>query len=199
LNNLGASVNGFASLRVRSFTACVSAIVVLLALSGSSTGQAPYTFDVVPPELVGGPSLNTPKEEPIRLSSRKGKVLIVHFWTFGCINCKRNLPCYARWQKRFEKQDVEIIGIHTPETAEEKVSENVVKRVKELGITYPVLLDQKGENWIRWKQRYWPTVYLIDKRGHARFEWEGELDWKGAGGEEKMARKVEALLKESDK
>ena len=68
--------------------------------------------------------------------------------------------------------------------------------MKSLGITYPVLLDQKGENWIKWQQRYWPTVYLIDKRGHVRYAWEGELGWKGAGGEQKMAQRVEMLLKE---
>lgn len=70
------------------------------------------------------------------------------------------------------------------------------KRVKEVGITYPILLDQAGENWNRWRQRYWPTAYLIDKRGHVRYAWEGELEWKGADGERKMARRVEMLLRE---
>jgi hypothetical protein len=91
---------------------------------------------------------------------------------------------------------VTIIGIHTPETDEEKKPENVSRYVKERGITYPVLIDGKGENWRRWQQEYWPTVYLVDKRGHARYRWTGELDWKGAGGEEKMARRIQSLLDE---
>ena len=89
-----------------------------------------------------------------------------------------------------------IIGVHTPETEEEKVDKIVEKQVKKLGITYPVLLDQKGENWKRWEQRYWPTVYLIDKKGRVRYRWEGELEWKNAGGERIMANLVERLLRE---
>jgi hypothetical protein len=77
------------------------------------------------------------------------------------------------------------------------VPANVVKRVKELGITYPVFLDQQGVNWQRWGQHYWPTVYLIDKKGRVRYRWEGELEYNHAGGEAKMARLVNELLKES--
>jgi hypothetical protein len=76
------------------------------------------------------------------------------------------------------------------------VTANVVKRVKQLGITYPILLDQKGLNWSRWDQQVWPTVYLIDKRGRARYRWDGELDWEHAGGEEIMAGLVDQLLRE---
>ena len=87
--------------------------------------------------------------------------------------------------------------MHTPETASERVAANVERRVKELGIAYPVLLDQQGTNWARWGQHWWPTVYLIDKRGNVRYRWEGELEYKNAGGEAKMARLVNELLKES--
>ncbi len=89
-----------------------------------------------------------------------------------------------------------IIGIHTPETDEEKVSDNVVRRVKKLGITYPILLDQKGANWRRWEQHFWPTVYLIDKNGRVRYRWAGELEFENAGGEEIMASYVQKLLEE---
>jgi hypothetical protein len=86
--------------------------------------------------------------------------------------------------------------VHTPETAEERIADHVARQVKKLGITYPILMDAKGENWNRWGQRFWPTVYLVDKRGHARYRWEGELEYMHAGGEATMARLVEALLKE---
>lgn len=121
---------------------------------------------------------------------------VVHFWTFDCINCKRNLPFYDKWQKRFAGRGLEIIGIHTPETAAERKSENVAKKVKELGISYPVLIDQQEQNWKLWQQRCWPTVYLIDKRGRVRFTWEGELEYQGAGGNEKVTRWIETLLDE---
>jgi thiol-disulfide isomerase/thioredoxin len=160
--------------------------------------QSPYVLDVPAPELVGGPWVNTPKNVSVKLAGRKGKVTVVEFWTFGCINCRHNLPIYARWQKRFEKQDVVILGVHTPETDEEKVAGNVIRKVKSLGITYPVLLDQNGANWNRWSQQYWPTVYLIDKKGRVRYRWEGELEYEKVGGEEKMAQRIEMLLKEKE-
>jgi hypothetical protein len=106
------------------------------------------------------------------------------------------LPSYGKWQKHFSKKGVVIIGVHTPETAGVKVAANVVRKVKQLGITYPILLDQRAENWNRWSQRYWPTVYLIDKRGHVRYRWEGELEYEHAGGEEVMAHLIDQLLSE---
>ncbi len=92
-----------------------------------------------------------------------------------------------------------IIGVHTPQTDGEKVTANVEKQVKELGITYPVLIDKDGENWKRWEQAWWPTVYLIDKKGNARYRWAGELAWKGARGEAQLARRIGELLKEDYK
>lgn len=89
-----------------------------------------------------------------------------------------------------------LIGVHTPETEEEKSSSHVARRVKELGITYPILLDPKGINWNRWGQQYWPTVYLIDRHGHVRYRWSGELEYQGAGGEAIMTEHIEELLRE---
>ena len=76
------------------------------------------------------------------------------------------------------------------------MSDNVVRRVKKLGITYPILLDQKGANWGRWGQNFWPTVYLIDKAGRVRYRWAGELEYDNAGGEQIMAGYVQKLLEE---
>jgi thiol-disulfide isomerase/thioredoxin len=131
-----------------------------------------------------------------KLEFEKGRVYVVTFWTYGCINCQRNLPSYARWQKRFAGKNVTLIGIHTPESEAEKKRENVLQQVKKLGITYPVLLDPSATNWQRWEQQIWPTVFLVDKRGQVRCRWLGELDWQHAGGEDKMARRIEALLSE---
>jgi hypothetical protein len=91
---------------------------------------------------------------------------------------------------------VTLIGVHTPETEGEKNLDNVRAKLKELDITYPVLVDGDGANWRRWQQQWWPTVYLIDKQGIVRYRWSGELDWKGAGGEAKMAKKIRLLVKE---
>jgi thiol-disulfide isomerase/thioredoxin len=174
----------------------VGAAAAVLTVAVPAFAQNPISVDAAAPELVGTSWLNTPKNTPIKLAGRKGKVTVVEFWTFGCINCQRNLPIYARWHKQFADKDVAIIGVHTPETASERVADNVSRRVRELGITYPILLDQQGTNWNRWQQRFWPTVYLIDKKGRVRYRWEGELEYNRAGGEAKMAQRIDDLLRE---
>lgn len=152
----------------------------------------------VAPELTGDSWLNLPKGSTLSLASRKGKVTIVHFWTFGCINCKRNLPAYDRWWKRFADKGVVVIGIHAPETEAERDPANVARKVKELGISYPVLLDLDHQNWNRWQQHIWPAIYLIDKQARARYLWEGELEYQHAGGEAKMTQHILDLLREQD-
>ena len=184
------------------------AAAVTLVCGAGALGAAQFTMPSVeaqvsgsksapiPPELVGKSWINTPGGKPMSLASRRGEVTIVQFWTFGCSNCRANLPAYERLQKQFEPCGVEIIGIHTPEFDHERKPENVARMVKELGITHPVLLDPQSENWRRWGQQYWPTVYVLDRAGRVRFKWEGELNYQGAGGEKKAAAVIENLLRE---
>lgn len=172
----------------------VLALLAGPALLAGEAAKRPASF--LAPELATGTWLNVPSGTAPTLASRKGKVTIVHFWTYGCINCRRNLPIYDRWQERYASKGMLVIGIHTPETEAEAKPANVGKRVKELGITYPVLLDPARYNWRRWHQGIWPAIYLVDKQGRARYLWEGELEYKGAGGEAKMAGLIESLLKE---
>ena len=152
-------------------------------------------LDLPAPEIVSAPAdwLNT-DGRPIPFAP--GQVYVVHFWTFGCGNCKHNLPAYAQWQKDYANSPVTLIGIHTPETARERDPKNVAAETKRLGITYPVVIDGREVNWKRWRQQMWPTVYLVDKRGHVRYYWVGELEWEGAGGTQIMRRFIDALLQE---
>jgi len=167
-----------------------------VATAAVAVNRGAGVVSVPAPELIGNTWINVPKGTNLTFAARRGKVTVVHFWTFGCINCKRNLPFYQQWQERFGGRGLEVIGIHTPETKGERDPANVKKKVKELGITYPVLIDEGSQNWKRWQQRYWPTVYLVDKQGRVRFAWEGELEWQGANGNAKMLRLIEALLRE---
>ena len=89
-----------------------------------------------------------------------------------------------------------MIGIHTPETEAEKNVKSVAKKMKEAGLTFPIAIDNKTTMWRRYSNRYWPSIYLIDKAGIARWGWSGELGWKGARGETHMRKKIEELLKE---
>lgn len=148
------------------------------------------------PEFEGRAWLNVNGEPPL-LRGRRGKVTVVHFWTYGCINCKRNLPVYHRWHERFADKGVAVVGIHTPEFDHEAQPANVARRVKEFGIAYPVLPDPDQLNWRRWKQQFWPAVYLVDRKGMIRYRWDGEMNFSNLDGERKMTRLIEQLLQES--
>lgn len=134
--------------------------------------------------------------EPLTLNQLRGKVVVVHFWAFGCINCIRNLPHYQGWYESFPKSELTIIGIQTPETAAERKLDNLQRNVQERKIEYPVVFDAESLNWKAWGNNMWPSVYLIDKRGRVRQWWYGELNWEGARGEELLRQRIAALLAE---
>lgn len=125
-----------------------------------------------------------------------GRVVAVHFWAFGCINCVRNLPWYQGWHQSYAGQGLTVLGLHTPETERERSFENLQSEVKAKQIAYPVAMDGKSANWQAWGNQIWPAVYLVDKRGYVRYWWYGELNWQGAKGEEIMRVRIEQLLAE---
>lgn len=130
----------------------------------------------------------------LKLAGLKGKVVVLHFWTFGCINCQHNLPYYNKWQADFAKEDVQIIGVHTPETSDEADSKNVAAQVKKLGIKYPVAVDTESATWKAYQNRFWPSIYLIDKQGQIRYRWDGELEYQDAGGDKLLRAEIKELL-----
>lgn len=134
--------------------------------------------------------------DEITLTSQRGKVVVLHFWAFSCINCKRNLPNYNQWRKDFAEDQVQIIGVHTPETPDEANLQNVATQVKKTGIKYPVAADSDRETWKAYSNRYWPTVYVIDKQGRIRYRWEGELEYRKVDGDRIVRAKIKELLAE---
>lgn len=134
--------------------------------------------------------------DPLTLESQRGKVVVLHFWTFGCINCQHNLPYYNQWREDFPAGSLQIVGVHTPESSGEADIESVVAHVKQLGIIYPVAVDNERATWQAYKNRYWPSIYLIDKTGRVRSHWDGELEYQNAGGDKKMRANIEQLLAE---
>ncbi len=112
---------------------------------------------------------------PITLSSFKGKkVVLVDFWTYSCINCQRTIPYLNAWYQKYKDQGFEIMGIHTPEFAFEKVQKNVEDGVKRFGIQYPVVLDNDYGTWNAFGNQYWPRKYLIDIDGYIVYDHAGE-------------------------
>jgi peroxiredoxin len=135
----------------------------------------------------------------LKLAEQKGKVVVLHFWTFGCINCQHNLPYYNKWQADFAKEDLQIIGVHTPETNDEADPKTVAAQVARLKIKYPVAIDSDGATWKAYENRYWPSIYLIDGQGQIRYRWDGELEYQNAGGDKLIRAKIKDLLAEAKK
>ncbi len=114
---------------------------------------------------------------PLTLAGLRGKVVLIDFWTYSCINCLRTLPHVEAWDRTYRKDGLVIVGVHSPEFAFESVPSNVRSAVKRLGVRYPVALDNAFGTWSAWGNQYWPAKYLIDRRGHVRYAHFGEGDY----------------------
>lgn len=112
--------------------------------------------------------------EPLTLAALRGKVVLIDFWTYSCVNCLRTLPHVTGWDRAYRDAGLVVVGVHTPEFAFERVPGNVRGAVDDLEIDYPVALDNEYGTWNAWLNRYWPAKYLIDRRGHVRFAHFGE-------------------------
>jgi cytochrome c biogenesis protein CcdA/thiol-disulfide isomerase/thioredoxin len=121
--------------------------------------------------------LNTPGGRPLTLSGLRGRVVLVDFWTYSCINCQRTLPHLEAWNRAYASDGLTIIGVHTPEFAFEHVASNVAQAVKQLGVAYPVALDNNYTTWNAYDNEYWPAEYLVDATGHVRHVDFGEGDY----------------------
>ncbi len=121
--------------------------------------------------------LNTPGGKPVTIASLKGKVVIVDFWAYSCINCQRELPHVEAWYKDYAADGLEVVGVHTPEYAFEHVPSNVAAGVSRLGLSFPVALDNSYGTWNAYDNQSWPASYLIDADGQIRHVSIGEGDY----------------------
>jgi cytochrome c biogenesis protein CcdA/thiol-disulfide isomerase/thioredoxin len=129
--------------------------------------------------------------DPQTIESLKGKVVLVDFWTYSCINCQRTQPYLNAWYDKYNNDGLVIIGVHAPEFGFEKVTKNVQDAVKDANIKYPVALDNDFATWQAYENRFWPAKYLIDKDGQVRYTHFGEGDYT------ETEETIQALLKES--
>lgn len=121
--------------------------------------------------------LNTPNGSAVDLKSLRGKVVLIDFWAYSCINCQRATPHIVDWYDTYRDLGFEVIGVHTPEYAFERVEGNVAAGARDLGITYPVALDNGYSTWTNYRNRYWPAKYLVDAEGAVRHIKFGEGDY----------------------
>ncbi|MFL6316283.1 MAG: thioredoxin family protein [Nitrososphaeraceae archaeon] len=134
--------------------------------------------------------INTYNNSPLTLSSLKGKVVLVDFWTYSCINCIRTIPYINDWNQKYADKGLVIVGVHSPEFEFEKNYDNVKAAVQRLGITYPVILDSDHGTWNAYGNQYWPRHYLIDNQGYIRDNHIGE------GGYDQTEKAIQSLLAE---
>ncbi|UYK40902.1 cytochrome c biogenesis protein DipZ [Microbacterium terricola] len=136
--------------------------------------------------------LNTPDGAAIDLADLRGKVVLIDFWAYSCINCQRSIPHVVAWDEAYRDAGLQVIGVHSPEYAFEKDAGNVAAGAKSFGIEYPVALDNNLSTWTNYRNRYWPAHYLIDAEGTVRHIAFGEGNYAAT---EKLIRE---LLQDTD-
>lgn len=128
--------------------------------------------------------------KPIKAKELKGKVVLVDFWAYSCINCLRSLPYIEAWSQKYKDSGLVVIGVHTPEFGFGQKLDNVQRAVRKFGVTFPVALDSDYAIWKAFNNEYWPADYFIDARGKIRFTHFGEGDYA------KAEQLIQQLLKE---
>ncbi|HEX3359631.1 MAG TPA: redoxin domain-containing protein, partial [Solirubrobacterales bacterium] len=124
---------------------------------------------------------------PLTMKGLRGKVVLIDFWTYSCINCIRTLPYLNAWYERYAKDGLVIVGVHTPEFPFEREASNVEEAIKTDGIKYPVVQDNEDGTWNAYGNLYWPAEYFVDARGHVRFAHFGEGNY---GEKEEVIREL---------
>src|ERR1700678_842161 len=148
------------------------------ALSNCTDGATKLENCGTAPDIKGiAQWLNTPGGAPVNLKSLHGKVVLIDFWAYSCINCQRRIPHVVGWYNAYHDKGFDVIGIHTPEDAFEHDKGHVATAAAELGITYPVALDNDYATWTNYRNQYWPAHYLIDANGTVRHIKFGEGDY----------------------
>lgn len=167
-------------------------VIILLFVAitvGLATGYSPVKeFNVKAPDITSRQWLNS---GPLDWTALKDKVVLVEFWTFECYNCKNVEPYVKKWYDKYKTKGLEIVAVHSPEFDRERNVENVREYVKDHGITYPVAIDNDFKIWKNFSNRYWPAMYIVDKKGTVRYRFIGE------GNYQQIENTLQKLLAES--
>lgn len=160
----------------------------LTRLFFGSSAEYKRSESATAPELAAGDWINS---EPLKLNDLRGRVVLIEFWTFGCINCRNTLPHVKDWDNRYRQQGLTVIGVHSPEFDEERNYDTLLRQVASLGIRYPVVSDNDYQTWNAYKVEAWPTVFLLDKQGQIRWRRVGEGEY------DEAERLIQKLLAEN--
>ena len=149
----------------------VFAMLAAGALCSTAANASSVTPQPAPPFTGVDQWLNS---APLSVQQLRGKVVLVDFWTYTCINCIRTLPHVKSWHEKYKSRGLVVVGVHTPEFPYERSTSNVQAAIKRFGITYPVAQDNRYATWQAYGNRYWPAVYLINKKGEIVYKHFGE-------------------------
>lgn len=161
--------------------------------SGTPTVGTPAADRPVPPEF-RGPWLNA--GAPVTLAGLRGKVVLVNFWVYSCINCHNSLPTLRAWGERYGSRGLQIVGVHTPEFDTDRPAASVLAAMKRDLVTWPVVQDNDLINWRAWNTHAWPTFYLLDRHGHLRVTHVGEISGRFPQAIPGLDASIRALLAE---
>jgi thiol-disulfide isomerase/thioredoxin len=183
-------------MRIRSsalfFAVAIAASAAALTLTFAS--PSPLGGDVPAAEAVPAPEFQNIdtwlNSQPLKLGELRGKVVLVDFWTYTCINCLNHLPYVKDWNEKYKDKGLIVVGVHTPEFAYEKSTKNVKDAIQRLQIKHAVAQDNSYGTWKAFRNQYWPAVYLIDKQGKIVYSHFGE------GSYGTTEKKIQALLAE---
>ena len=164
-------------------------LLLVIFIATLTPGQSVLAAQKAPDFTGGGSWLNTGGQE-LHLAALSGKVVAVEMWTAGCYNCLNVVPWLKTWNDTYKSQGFTIVGVHSPEFAHERSAQYVREAVAKLGIRYPVVMDNDFKIWHAYRNVYWPTLYLIDKKGLIRYSHVGE------GAYEETERMIQQLLAE---
>ncbi|MEH6433784.1 thioredoxin family protein [Massilia sp. DD77] len=165
-------------------------LIAALFATASFSAHAASASPMAAPEFTGINNwLNSP---PLSMQQLRGKVVLVDFWTYTCINCIRTLPYVKSWHEKYKDKGLVVVGVHTPEYPFERSTSNVQAAIKRFGIPYAVAQDNRYATWQAYSNQYWPAVYLVDKQGQVVYSHFGEGDYA------ETEAKIRALLAEAN-
>ncbi len=177
-----------------SFLIVITSAVILQNTTLAAGGI--FNTPIQAPEFTHREKQDWINSSPLNIKDLQGKVVLIDFWTFGCWNCYRSFPWLNAMENRLDKENFQVIGIHTPEFDNERIRKNIEAKVKEFGLHHPIMIDNDSSYWRAMNNRYWPAYYILDKQGNVRAVFFGETH-EGDRRAKQIEKTIKTLLSES--
>ena len=169
------------SFQRRTFLASAASVAAAVAAPAFTHAAGPAVQAATLPDFGAAPEFTGIERwlnsEPLTLAQLRGRVVLVDFWTYACINCIRTLPHVNRWAELYTPQGLTVVGVHTPEFPFERTTRNVEVAMRRHGVKHPVAQDNRYGTWKAYSNQYWPAAYLIDAQGRIRYKHFGEGEY----------------------